>query len=124
MIYGVGVDIVVVAQLEDLRGKYDDPFFRKTYTVKEFEAGMERSDPIRYFAGRFAAKEAVFKALNVNSAAFRWSDIETLNNDSGLPCISLYGKSKEHFDEIGGRFLRVSISYDSSYAVAFALCEV
>jgi len=124
MIYGIGVDIMAMARLEDLRGKYDDPFFTSTFTEKEFEEGVRRADPIAYFAGRFAAKEAVFKALRIDSNEFRWSDIETLGDDSGKPFVVLYGYAKELFNRVGAGRLHISLSNDGGYAAAFAICEI
>ena len=124
MIYGIGVDIITSARLNDLRGKYDDSFFKKTFTEKEYEAGLKRADPIAYFAGRFAAKEAVFKALDINSGAFRFSDIETLSDDSGRPYVNLYGHVKERFDGLGAVRLHISLSSDGDYIIAFAVCEI
>ena len=124
MIYGIGVDIIDMSRMEALRGKYDDPFLRKTFTEKELEAGMARADPVVYFSERFAAKEAVLKALRIDSGDFKFSDIETLNDGSGKPYVILYGYAKTLYDEIGGRNLLISLSYDGGSAVAFAVCEV
>ena len=123
MIYGIGGDIISVNRLEDLRGKYDDPFFSKTFTEKEYETGIGRADPVLYFTERFAAKEAVFKALDIDSDKFRFTDIETLNDDTGRPRVVLHGSTKELFDEIGLKSLHVSLSNDGGYAAAFAICE-
>jgi len=124
MIGGIGVDILSDARLSSLRGKYDDPFFRKAYTEKEYDEGMRRADPITYFTERFAAKEAVFKALNISSAEFRFDDIETLNNDSGKPYVVLYGHTKKRFDELGIKNLHISLSSDGGYVAAFAVSEI
>jgi len=123
MVYGIGVDIFDTGRLNYPRGQYDDPFFKKTFTEKELEAGISRADPIAYFAGRFAAKEAVFKALHISSGEFRWSDIETLNDDSGQPYVVLHGHAKKHFDDIGAQRLHISLSNDGGSSVAFAVCE-
>lgn len=123
MIYGIGVDIIYIGRLEDLRGKYDDPFFEKTFSEKEYEAGINRADPIKYFSGRFAAKEAVFKALNMDSGAFRFSEIETLNDGSGKPYIVLYGHTKQFCTEKGIKRLHISLSNDNGFVTAFAICE-
>ena len=124
MIYGVGIDILEVSRLETLRGRYDDPFFTKTYTGAERAAAMERADPIVWFAGRFAVKEAVFKALGVSSAAFRWSDIETLNDAAGRPYVVLRGEAKRAADEAGVRRVFVSLSNDGGFVAAFAVAEI
>jgi len=124
MICGIGVDILRTDRIGDLRGKYDDPFFEKTFTGNELAAGMSRADPIAYFAGRFAAKEAVLKALGAGSDAFRFRDIETLSDDLGKPYVNLYGCMKERFDAIGARRIHISISGDGDYVTAFAICEI
>ena len=123
MIYGIGVDILSTNRLEDLRGKYDDSFFRKTFSEKEYEAGVKRTDPIKYFSGRFAAKEAVFKALDIDSGAFRFSEIETLNNGSGKPYVVLYGRVKQFCEDKGIKRLHISLSNDKGYVTAFVICE-
>lgn len=123
MIYGTGVDIINTERLEAMRGDYGDPFFKKTFSEKEYETGTGSADPIAFFTGRFAAKEAVFKALRISSSAFRFSDIETLNDDSGWPYVVLYGHTKDHYDEIGIERLHISLSGDSGYVVAFVICE-
>lgn len=123
MIYGIGVDILSVARLEDLRGNYSDPFFKKTYTDAEFLEALNRSNPIKYFAERFAAKEAVFKALQIASDAFRFNQIETLNDKSGCPHINLYGHVKEVKEKMGITNLYISLSNDGDFVVAFAVCE-
>ena len=124
MIVGIGVDILSVARLENLRGKYDDSFFKKTFTKAEYETGLKRPDPIIYFTQRFAAKEAVFKALNVKSAAFRFNEVETLNDDSGKPYVVLHGEAKRLRDEAGIKRILISLSSDGGYAIAYAVCEI
>ena len=123
MIYGTGVDIMHTTRLEALRGKYDDPFFKKTFSEKEYKAGMCRADPIIYFSERFAAKEAVFKALNVSSGKFRWNEIETPDDDSGKPYVVLHGIAKEICNEAGIRCIHISLSSDNGFVIAFAICE-
>lgn len=124
MIYGIGIDVLSTAKLDDLRGNFDDPFYCKTFTAAEYDAGLKRADPLAYFCERFAAKEAVFKALNISSAEFRFTDIETLNNETGMPYITLYGSAKRLSDELGIKRLHISLSCDGGYAAAFAVCEV
>ena len=123
MIYGIGVDTLSTARLEALEGRYDDPFFRKTYTDAEYSAGISRRDPIVYFSERFAAKEAVFKALNITSTEFRFNEIETLNDDTGKPYVNLYGCARRMQDEAGVRHIHISLSSGGGYVTAFAVCE-
>jgi len=123
MIHGVGVDIQDSARLESLRGKYSDPFFSATYTEAEYEVGIGKPDPILYFTERFAAKEAVFKALNVNSTEFRFTDIETRNDDTGKPVVALYMYTRKLYEEKGINSVHLSISNDNGFVVAIAVCE-
>lgn len=123
MLHGIGVDILSVSRLETLRGKFDDPFFTKTFTQAEYSEAMARPDPIVYFAGRFAAKEAVLKALGGVEGKFRFNEIETLNDGSGKPYVSLHGLAKETQDANGVKNLFVSLSNDGGYVVAYAICE-
>ncbi len=123
MIYGIGVDILDISRLSWLSGKLDDPFIQKTYTTRECTASMMRTDPINYLAERFAAKEAVFKALRIESDTFNLNEIETLNDQLGRPNINLYGKTKEVMEEEGIKCISISLSYDNNLVIAFAVCE-
>ena len=123
MIYGIGVDIMDIARLETLRGKYDDPFFVKTFTDSERSAALRRRDPIRYFAKRFAAKEAVFKALNGRPDAFRFNEIETLNDERGQPYVVLYGETRKFQELAGIGHIHISLSDDGGFVIAYAVCE-
>ena len=124
MIRGIGADIVSERHLESLRGRYDDPFFQKTFTEREREAAMLRKDPVMYFTERFAAKEAVFKSMRISPDSMRLDEIETLNDDKGCPCVNLCGKMKEMMDVAGGARVFVSITSDNGFAAAFAVCEI
>jgi len=124
MIYGIGADMLSKSRLDDLRGKYDDAFFKKTFTEAEYSTGIARPDPILYFSERFAAKEAVFKAISISGDNFKLRDIETLNDESGKPFVNLYGHTKEHCDNAGVTRLHVSLSNDGGFVIAFAVCEV
>ena len=123
MIHGIGIDILAVARLEGLRNMYDDPFFQKTYTAKEREIALLHSDPIRCFAERFAAKEAVFKALHVHPDAILLNEIETLNDGTGRPYVNLYGRAKAAMSEAGFTNIFVSLTGDDELVAAFVVCE-
>ena len=124
MIHGIGVDIVSVAHMEGLRNRYNDPFFQKTYTVRERETALQKKDPIHYFAGRFASKEAVFKALHISPDAIRLNEIETLNDEMGCPYVNLFGQAKEVMEKAGFTRILISLSGDNGLIIAFAVCEV
>ena len=125
MIIGVGTDIL---QIERMRRNPDDlkdgaPFLRKTFTPAERQAAAERPDPVLYLSTRFAGKEAVFKALGTDDNLVRLDQIEILNSADGQPHVTLSGRIKELADARGVTSTHISLSYDTDYAIAFAIME-
>jgi holo-[acyl-carrier protein] synthase len=100
-----------------------DPFIRHTFTEKEIRLALLRSDPLSFFATRFAGKEAVFKALNITGEDVRLSEIEILSQENGRPYVSLYGSAKETAKALGINNMHLSLSYEDHYAIAFAVAE-
>lgn len=118
---GVGTDILKIAHLS---GKGIDPadsFTRRVYTPAEMAEAQKREVPIHYYATRFAGKEAVFKALNLPGESIRLSEIEILNDEKGQPHVTLRGRIAELAADQGIRRVLISLSYDTDYAVAFAV---
>jgi holo-[acyl-carrier protein] synthase len=125
MVIGVGTDIL---KIDRLRQDQDDlaansAFLRKTYTPAERQAAAERPDPVSFLCTRFAGKEAVFKALGSDDPQIRLDQIEILNNPAGQPCVTLYGRMKELADARGITSIHLSLSYETDYALAFAIME-
>lgn len=126
MIRGVGVDIMDLARIAPLAGKWDDPFFRRIFTdgeraeaaAREAEDGSEAA--LRYFAGRFAIKEAVAKALNAREVAVEFPQIETLAAETGAPMTRLVGDAAR-LD--GHCTLHVSLSHEENVVIAFCVAE-
>jgi holo-[acyl-carrier protein] synthase len=123
MVLGVGTDILLIDRLrrnpEDLAE--NAPFLRKTYTTAERQAALARPDPVLYYSTRFAGKEAVFKALGSDDGQIRLDQIEILNREDGQPQVTLYGRMKELAVAKGVRSIHISLSYDTEYAIAFAV---
>ena len=122
MIAGIGVDIVHDEQLPEGVLQPDDPFFKHSFTKREWGLACEREDAIRFLRGRFAAKEAVFKALGAPSDELkRWDDIEVISSAIGAPLVILHGAAKRWADARGvGRWL-VSLSSDRDCHVSFCV---
>lgn len=126
MIMGIGVDTIDLSRLEALEEKWDDSFFRRIFTEAERTeaASREAADgtraALRYFAGRFALKEAVVKALNANEAKVEFPQIETLSNENGAPVTHLVG-SAAHLESRAR--LHVSLSHEETRVVAFCVAE-
>ncbi len=115
-----GVDIVGIERMDKAIGQWGDRFLEKIFTEKELAQAKERGLPSQHLAGKFAAKEAVFKALSEfrNSESLRWCDIEILNHPDGRPQVFLHNGA----DSIQRKFvlsqIQISISHDKQWAVA------
>lgn len=90
------------------------------YTEAE-QAYCSRRAP--QLAGRFAAKEAVSKALGTGIRRIHWRNIEILPNRAGAPKVTLRGRAKERFDSLGLHTMEVSISHSRDNAVAVAIAS-
>ncbi len=113
MIIGTGVDITEVRRLRQAVEKWGDSFLRRVFTQEELNNAKTRGSLYQHLAGRFAAKEAVFKALG--DAALNWKDVQILNDKSGRPvCKFLHGRGKN-------AEVHLSISHVKNYAVANAV---
>ena len=113
MIIGIGVDITEVRRLRQAAEKWGDEFLLRIFTEKEVENAKKRVSFYQHLAGRFAAKEAVFKALGDKDLG--WKDVEIINDKSGKPHCTIAGKRGRHVS------VHVSISHVKSYAVANAI---
>ena len=111
----IGTDIVKIDRIRNLSN--DDNFFNKIFSDKEVKYCKQYSDPVIHLSGKYAAKEAVKKALlsaNLTSH-ISMKKIEVLNKEDKSPYISL--------STINNVKCRVSISHDGDYAIAFAIIE-
>lgn len=110
---GTGVDITEVRRLRQAVEKWGEDFLQRIFTKEELENAKSRGSLYQHLAGRFAAKEAVFKALGEKE--LNWKDVQILNDKEGKPyCLILGGKAKD-------KVAHVSISHVKTYAVAQAI---
>ncbi|WP_099467134.1 holo-ACP synthase [Konateibacter massiliensis] len=123
MLHGNGTDIIKIDHLKPFLDKLDDPFIQKTYTQKELALITSRPIPLNTLATRFAGKEAVFKCLGVDGNAVLLNEIEILENEIGQPTVTLHGRAKHLADQMGITTICISLSYDTDYAIAFAVAE-
>ena len=114
----VGVDVVEIERVKAAVQRHGAGFRRRVYTELEWEQ-CGRSFPS--LAGRFAAKEAVMKALGVGGMRFR--DIEVRRSPSGKPEVALTGRMQARAERLGIRRIIVSISHSRDNAVAVAVAE-
>ena len=121
MVKGIGVDIIEIARVRESVAASGDSFLRRIFTPQEIAYCKSKQNMHQHLAARFAAKEAVSKALSTGWAGeFSWKDVEVMNDSSGQPHITLYGKLKE---KLAGAAVHISISHSESHVVAMALIE-
>ncbi len=121
MVRGIGVDIIEIDRIRESVEGLGDRFLHKVYTSREIKYCSAKQNRFQHFAARFAAKEAVSKALSTGWAGeFRWKDVEVMNAPSGQPLITLHGKLKE---TLAPARIFVSISHSDSHVVAMVVIE-
>jgi len=122
---GVGTDIVAVARVSALIRDRGTAFLERWFTAGEIGYCSRKAVPSRHFAARFAAKEAVAKALPMAwDGPLPWRSIEVVNDARGAPSVRLCGAVGEAAARAGVSEIRVSLSHCDEYAVAFALVTV
>jgi holo-[acyl-carrier protein] synthase len=118
----IGVDIVEIARLRRSSKKWGRHFLNKIYTARELAYAKSKRYPEQHLAARFAAKEAVFKALGeVEKEFVGWKNVEILNDPSGKPYLVWHGPAERARKKHGIRNAAVSLSHTENYAVATAM---
>ena len=119
MILEIGVDIVEVERIKEICAKWGGKFEERVFTPRELAYCKRKKQPYQSLAARFAAKEALFKALGTGwSFSMCWRDIEITNDSLGKPNIILSGKTQKIAAEMGAKKAMVSLSHTKHYAVA------
>ena len=119
---GIGTDIIEVARIGEMIEKHDELFLRRVYTPLEIEYCGGRKSALQHYAGRWAAKEAVLKALGTGwSRGIKWTDMEVSNLMGGKPELRIHGVASDIAEEMGIQEMQISISHCQSYAVAYVI---
>ena len=122
MIIGVGVDIVEIRRIKDAIER-NDSFIEKLFNKEEIEYLKSRGLRPEYVAGRFAAKEAVSKALGTGFRGFNFRDIIIDRTTLGKPIVELKGKAKIIAEKNGNYKIHLSISHGEDNAIAYVVLE-
>jgi holo-[acyl-carrier protein] synthase len=119
---GIGIDAVEVDRFRRVLARTPG-VARRLFTEGEQAAGARRRDPAQRLAARFAAKEAVMKALGVGLGAFKFHDVEVVNAASGKPELVLRGRAAALAAEQGVQRWQLSLTHTdrTAHAVAVAL---
>lgn len=119
--HGIGTDIIEIERIRRSIDKHGQHFLDRQFTIKEQEYCLKYKDSAIHFAGRFAAKEAIAKALGTGfGKELTWHDLEILADEMGKPIVHLSERVSHHFKN--PRIL-LSISHCQSHATAFAVWD-
>ncbi len=120
MVFGIGIDIIEIDRVKNSVEKYGDHFLKKVYTQTELDYCLSKSNKYQHLAARFAAKEAVFKAMTTGwSKDVGWQDIEIYNEPNGLPLVNLKGDLNSFLTD--GKSLKISMSHSRDYVACVAI---
>ncbi|MEQ8844450.1 MAG: holo-ACP synthase [Phycisphaerales bacterium] len=124
MILGHGVDLVEVERVARSVERFGDRFLDRVFTQKEREYAGDGPRRHEHLAARFAAKEAVFKALGTGWAqGAGWTDIEVVRSASGRPGIVLHGRAQELAFRMGVKWWHLSLTHTRGMAIASVIGE-
>ena len=121
-IAGIGVDTVEISRFEKIVREKGKVFLEKIFTSREISYAENKKAGFAHMAGKFAAKEAVKKALPDGAEiGLRWFDIEILNSEDGKPYACLHGQAKKLKKKFNVTRVLVSISHTRGIAVSNAV---
>ena len=113
--YHVGVDIIEIGRIRRVMARWGEHFLQRVYTDSEQGDCQNRAPEL---AVRFAAKEAVMKALGTGIKGVGWREIEILSNRDGKPSVYLHGGAQQKARGLGLGELAISLSHSRDYAIA------
>jgi len=116
----VGIDIIEIDRIEKAIGRWGEGFLRRVYTDPELRLYRKKPSSL---AARFAAKEAVIKALGKPTGVVSLREIEILSDPRGKPVVYLYGKAQNQAKGLGLDKFALSLSHSREYAIAMVAGE-
>lgn len=120
MILRTGVDLIEISRIEEAITRHGARYLERVYTAAERE---QLGASVESLAGRFAAKEAVAKALGSGIGVITWQDIEILGDEENAPGLTLRGAAAQKAQALGLETWSVSISHSMSHAVAVVVAS-
>ncbi len=116
-----GVDLIEIERIRQARNRYGSRFLNRIYTADEQARCRGRAEEL---AARFAAKEAVSKALGTGMRGVLWKEIEIVNDPRGKPLVRLYGAAQRRADQLGITDLDISLTHSREQAIAFVVALI
>ncbi len=116
---GIGIDLAKIPRVRQVVERWNERFLRRVFTDEEIAYCRRRRDPIPHFAVRFAAKEAVLKALGTGlRLGVKWREVEVRRERGAAPTIVLSGRCRAVALAKGARKVLVTLTHDGDYALA------
>jgi holo-[acyl-carrier protein] synthase len=113
-----GVDLIEIERIQESMARHGERFLKRIYTPKELaQVGQNRAS----LAARFAAKEAVAKALGTGIGLVRWQEIEVLHGPQREPELHLHGAAQERASMLGLDSWSLSLSHTATHAIAMVV---
>ncbi|HEX9840423.1 MAG TPA: holo-ACP synthase [Anaerolineales bacterium] len=113
-----GVDLIEIDRIKEVVSRHGKHYLERIFTPAELAQVGKRTESL---AGRFAAKEAVTKALGCGIGEVTWKDIEILGDEQNAPVLTLHGAAENKAKDLGLTIWSVSISHSQSHSVAFVV---
>ena len=124
MILGLGMDISEVARVKASLDRFGESFLKRILLPEEIAYCHTYQNPAQYVAVRFAAKEAISKALGTGiGAELGWHDLEICRKETGEPFVKLHGGGPKLLEARGAKRLLISLTHTENYAAAVAILE-
>jgi holo-[acyl-carrier protein] synthase len=121
-VFGIGIDVVEVERIASAIERHGEPFLMKLFTSAEREYCESRKNPAMHYAARFAAKEAVVKALGTGIGANAGlQDLEVTHDEAGAPKLRMSGAAEAFASEHGITGIQISLTHARDYAAANAI---
>jgi holo-[acyl-carrier protein] synthase len=121
-IIGIGTDITECLRIARMIERHGELFIDRVYTPSEIAYCQKRRQSTQHFTGRWAAKEAILKAIGTGwRRGISWRDMEIRNDSSGKPVVAIRGGVQEVVEQLGVREILVSISHCHTHATAVAI---
>ncbi len=121
-IIGIGTDITECLRIARMIERHGELFINRVYTPVEIRYCQQRAQATQHFTGRWAAKEAILKALGTGwRRGISWRDVEIRNEPSGKPVVAMRGGAKDVVEQLGIAKMLVSISHCRTHATAYAI---
>jgi holo-[acyl-carrier protein] synthase len=120
MVIGIGIDIIEIERVKKSIDTFGDSFLNKIYTQNELDYCLAKHNKYQHLAARFAAKEAIYKALASGwEKDATWKSIEIINEPNGLPVVKFIGKLKEFMSD--DKDIKISLSHSDNYVTCVAI---